>query len=421
MSRSDYYTSLTLDRFARVMGINPLSFNGAWLTGIDNPMAVSGNQCSDIWFQYSWQSHDQVSRDDLAREIDVSEEQIRDFIGYHFTPTWITEEIHEYSPHNLEHYYGTTGINSMGGMQSIRLDNAFCTEVGQRKVTLLATPSVAALTMVFSDPDGDTFKELCTLTVNIGTATIDKKTVKLFTTGKDGMDTWEIRYPKTINIVGAVMTITVDSWLLIDPDLWDEYPLADGTRSINITPNTEFVASVEVYTEKADRTLPAVVFYWEDEGVITTQNGWLNISGQKKEFAVPYPATYDATTDKWIAECFTYGTAPNYFKVYYRAGTTSRDFVSGKSYDPLDSSWAQVIAWLTTPRLEREFCQCGNITALIQDLHTDLSLSGSGSGTFFMPIEQLSNPFGTRRGEMMAWKRLAKYGIRSRSGGGVAI
>lgn len=421
MSRSDYVTSFALDTYAKMLGINPISFSGCVLTGISTPLTPPSDTCSDIWFQYAWQHRDQVSRDDLGREIQNAEKSLRDYLGYYYTPRWVVEELHTFDPHHLEYWFGVTGYNVEGNIQKIRLENAYVTEVGQRKVTKLATPTVAGGTMVFSDPDGDTFKELCTITVNIGTAVIDKKTVKLFTAGMNGDEIWEIKYPKTIVIAGAVMTITLDSWLLIDHTLWDDYPLTSGEKAIDITTNNRFEATVDVYIETVDRTLPAVTFYWEGYGNVYSQDGWISISGTKKEFAQPYPAEYDDVTDSWIPICFTYNVPPSYMKLYYRAGLTSRLYFGNKVFDPLDTSYAQVIAWLATPRLERTFCNCGNLTSLVEEWRTDLSIAGAGNPSHYMPFGLYANPFGTRKSEMWAWQRVSKYGLRARSTGGVTI
>jgi len=423
MARSDYETSLALDTYAKLLGINPISFAGCVLLGISTPLTPTGDSCSDVWFQYPWQNRDQVSRDDLGREIHLAERSLRDFLGYHFSPKWTVNEMHVFETHHLEYWFGVTGYDVTGSIQKIRAENAHIIEVGQRKTTKLATPTVAGGTMVFSDVDGDTFEELCTITVNLGTTVInDKKTVKLFTAGMDGDETWEIKYPKSITISGATLTITVDSWLLIDHTLWDDYPNSNGEKAIDITANNKFEASIDVYIETVDRTLPAVKFYWDgNDGVVYSQDGWVNIFGNHRELLQPFPAEYDATQDKWLPVCFTYCSPPTRIEFFYRSGLMSKPYYLNKVYDPLDTSYAQVIAWLATPKLERAFCNCGNLTSLVEEWRTDLSVSGSGQVSHYMPFGLYGNPFGTRKSELWAFQRVAKYGIKLRSTGGVAV
>jgi len=85
----------------------------------------------------------------------------------------------------------------------------------------------------------------------------------------------------------------------------------------------------------------------------------------------------------------------------------SEDYLSGYTCDPLDDQLANMIAWVTTARLERELCSCGNVTALAERLRTDLAFTGTDT-SFVIDFSLLSNPIGTRVGEVMAWNMLSK-------------
>jgi hypothetical protein len=63
---------------------------------------------------------------------------------------------------------------------------------------------------------------------------------------------------------------------------------------------------------------------------------------------------------------------------------------------------------MATARLERPFCHCGVLTALAEKLQTDLALTDPDQ-SYSLPFSLLDNPFGTRRGEMEAWKRVSNY------------
>ena len=91
MSRASTPTLLSLDRFARILGMNPVHFSGA-----AGPMywPEIGN-CDDIWPQYSWQhDYEFVSREELATVIAEAEYDIKEELGFSPAPTWESEEVH---------------------------------------------------------------------------------------------------------------------------------------------------------------------------------------------------------------------------------------------------------------------------------------------------------------------------------------
>jgi hypothetical protein len=71
---------------------------------------------------------------------------------------------------------------------------------------------------------------------------------------------------------------------------------------------------------------------------------------------------------------------------------------------------------MATARLDRPFCHCSHVTALGVALRRDLSMAND-AGSFSVPFELLSNPFGTKRGEMEAWQFVNKIAKRNLFGG----
>ena len=78
MARADTYTLIPLDTFAYIAQIHPGHFNT--LAGGDI-FPVTGS-CSDVWWQYGWQAHDRVSRDDLAQAMRDVEKEVASVLGY---------------------------------------------------------------------------------------------------------------------------------------------------------------------------------------------------------------------------------------------------------------------------------------------------------------------------------------------------
>lgn len=415
MARASYHTLLSLDRYAKIMGITPPYFNQGHGTSV---FPLSGS-CDGIWFQYAWQQFDQISREDLAQEMVNTEQDIANYLGYYPAPKWISKEIHPYPRPYRRDTYGF-GLNVRWMSKSIETNYAKIISAGRRAVSSVNT----GVAVVYSDPDGDGFNELATITT--ATTLTDVCEVKLYFAGHSGQQEWEIRPVKTKVISGGNVTFTVDSWLLLDPDLWEAYPDASGDVSaIDIETGGNFVTTVDVYREYTDFTQASTEFSWEpitDVALITfctscggsgcavctntTQNGCLHIRDVDRGIVVPTPATYDSDNSQWTKADWTECREPDTAKVWYYAGDLDQKYLRGDSCEPLSDYFAQIIAYMTTARLARPFCGCDNVRNRTARLQMDLAFSEPDGGTFFTNDEILNNPFGTKFGEVWAWKRL---------------
>ena len=423
MARASTDTLLSLDRYAAIMGIPPPSFN----QGASATIFPAGSGCSQVWYQYSWQNHDAVSREDLALEIANAEQDIAQVLGYWPAPKWIAQEAHRYPRHHRPDVYGISGKNVRGQRKGIRTNYSKIISPGQRAVALQGQPTVAGGTIVFSDADGDGFDE--TVTITQATALTDECEVKVYFTGHAGDPEWEIRPARTKAIAGGTFTATFWAWQLIDPDNWEQLPI-EGFTHINLD-GAVYVAQVDVYREYTDTTATASAFYWEPQPTttavcaaclgagcvacqLTEQEGCLHIRDAERGVVVPAPATYDEDDSAWDTNAFSLCRDPDQVKLYYYCGDLSHLNLAGRTCAPLSNWWAQTIAMLATARLERPFCKCGNAEALARQYMTDLAFQQDHS--FNVAFDLLDNPFGTRYGEMRAWQRVSKLASGRRTG-----
>lgn len=88
MARASRPTLLSLDRFAAILGLVPTAFN----QGVSE-VIFPGNASCDPWFQYSFQRHDAVAREDVALEIEQAEQDIANFLGWWPAPRWIAQDV----------------------------------------------------------------------------------------------------------------------------------------------------------------------------------------------------------------------------------------------------------------------------------------------------------------------------------------
>jgi len=424
-------TLLSLPMYARVMGINPVHFQGADAV---NYFPLD-NRCTDVWPRHSWQYADAVSHEDLARAIFDAEQEIAAALGYYPAPKWIAQEICQFPRHHRPDVWRQGGWNVRSGRVSVNTKYGKFIQSGQRAITPVLPLGVA---VNYTKGVGTFFD---TATVTTPTTLTIACEVKVYHAGEGGNPAWEIRPARSKSISLGVFTAVFDAWLLIDPDKQALYPTPSTTQTfaaLNIsTTVNEYVVTVDVYREHNDFTQPGCVLYWEPQprAVLsnfcqtcggdgcpacshTAQDGCLHVRDVDAGIVVPVPAEYDSTTGQWDQVAFSECRDPDMVKLYYYAGEYSQQSLRGLSCDPLSHYWAQTIAYLATARLERPFCSCGNVQALTTRLREDLAFTGA-KGSYQLDFDELQNPFGTHYGEIFAWRRVGKLADRNIGGGAI--
>lgn len=394
-------TCLSLAEYARVMGINPAHFWG----GVGSSVMAVGASCSSIWWQHSWQAVDRVSREDLAMSIYDAENEIARLLGWWPAPVWELSEEHPWPTH-----YDRTTIGGMvWGLRaknvSVRTSWGKVIAPGRRVETFIDNPRVT-----YTDADGDGFFE--TATVTCATTLTDTNEIKVFHTGYSGDQEWEIRPARSKTIAGGVFTGVFYAWQFVDPDLYETFPTTSSVPALDFSVTTSYVLTVDVYRVRNDESQTGAQLVWEPDSLacsqtlaLETQNGTFIVHDHEIGDVVPYAATYGTAwvEDDWTCDC----NAPDRVRLWYYHGAVEPRYTAGKTDDPLMDYFAHAIAWMATARLERPMCACGSLVALAEHLRQDLALQGE---TSFASTEEILNcPFGTRRGEVMAWKRCAKF------------
>jgi len=420
-------TLLSLDRYAQIMGINPLGFAG----GVSSNIFPTGPSCADVWFQYSWQNADQVSREDLARAIANAERDIANLLGYNVAPTWVESEPIRYPQHYRRDLYGAGMRNVRGQYKSVKLAWGKLIQGGKRATELQG--EVAPEFSSAADPA--TFDETVTITL----AGIDDDAleceVKVYVPGFSGDPAYEIRPARTTSLTAGTFVATFWAWQFLKPSLLEEIPNVNFTTQGIDADAASYMTSVEVrwtYNKYADSH---GALYWETEPSVitncvicagagcatcqfTTQTLCLSQRNVNLGFASIAPAAYDSDDERWEAATQAVCRNPDQVSVNYYAGEQSNRYLAGWTCDPLEHYLAEAVAYMATARLERPYCSCGVITALGRDMRQDLSIVGTDKTSYFTGDEVHDNPFGTRRGEVMAWKRIKRLVADSVNTGG---
>lgn len=448
MARASIATLLSLDRYARILGINPLHFAGAQ-AGNYFPMR---NRCADLWVQHSWQWADVVSREDLALEIDRSEHDLADKLGWWPAPKWTAQEIRQFPRHHRPDVYRYAGQNVRLQRVSVLAKYGKIIQAGYRTTDPVGTATVAAGTLLYSDADGDGFTELATIT--LPTSLTDATEIKVYHADCSAAEEWEIRSPILRTISSGSVVIRFNTWQMIRPALWEAFPIGLGDidlTAIDLTGLTEtpavttnLVQSVEVYREYTPTDEASVEFYWEPtpsttlvDGfctscsgtgctacTLTTQTGCLHVRDAERGVVVPEPASYDEDEASWSQTNFSECRDPDFVKIWYYSGAMDGNWLRGtQSLDPLPQKWANAIAWMATARLERPLCSCGNVMALSTKYQNDLaavSATDKQAQSYNVSPSLIQEcPFGTRLGEVLAWMQVRNEGERVIRGGAI--
>ena len=413
------YTLLSLPRFARMVGLAPLHFAGASAPSTHPQVFPTGSSCGDVWPRYDWQKSDQVSHESLAYAIKDAEESLAREVGYFAAPTWIAGEKQMY-PRDFyrEGIYQVRDVR--GFSKGLQTKYGKIISGGHRGATLIATVTVGGGSLVYQDNDSDGLYETASITVNNVTQT-DLCEIKVYFTGMLGAQEWEIRPYRTATLSGGTLNMSFESWLFIDPEELAKYPTDDGFMAVDLSDVTHLVTSVDVYQIYNDTSLASAVIKWENgtPGCIcsncsgagcpacsdTEQDGCIQVRNAESGEVVPVPATYDTT---WSITTYEICRAPDKVELYYLAGDQSNEYLRGISCDPLSDQWAWCIIWLAIARLERPPCSCNRLKNMFDYLREDLAHNTS-TGSYFMGMEITTNPFGTHRGEMMAWRRVKNH------------
>lgn len=417
-------TALSMERYRTLLSFSPAFY---WQAAGQTVFPLV-NQCDDIFYQFYWQNEQQVSREEIAQAIVEAENDIAKVIGLPVAPWW-WEDVYNYPRYYRRDVFEFGMSDNRGANKSVQLTRGGFLQGGQRATTLIT----ANAAVVRTDTDGDGYKETATITTP--TASTDKCEIHCYFAGELANPDWEVRTPRSITLTGGNVIFTFWSWQLIDPELQQRFTVTGQSEPIDIEANASYVSVVDVYREYNDFTAVSSQLLWErvnafnlgivpvgwccsscgGSGCIACElyavDGCIHVQNAEGTFVVPTPATYDSDAGQWQADYTSLCRDPDMVKVWYYAGNTSQDFKAGRNCDPLDRNLAQAIAWLATARVNRPFCACNNSLAFPgpNSLQRDASFTGSRElGTFAISQQDLENPFGTKIGEIRAWKQVGR-------------
>lgn len=399
MARAKTITQIPLDRVAEVLGLDPLHFNS--IVSARRPERFT---CDDMWYQHDWQQNGRVSRETLAMVLRQAEDTVASYLGYYLLPKWIVDEQIAIPKPFVQERYSPDSLTARGRYKTLKTKWGYVLYGGVRTKEFVARASI-----VYSDADGDGYKEVATVT--LPTTITDPEEICLYYPGEDGADEWEIR-PINVRIdaITSIATITFWRHQVARPELLEKAPAPDDdVLNIDGDDDANFLTEVDVYRVWRDPSRQ-VVFKTENCRCNTQtcghyeQTGCLTVRNERLGLVALSPARWDAEQQTFIPTCFCGCGEPDYALVSYRAGL--RDLSEKQPTKQMTRQWEYALIHYALTLLDDEVCGCDNFNRIISYNREDLASSGPDRNTHILSMRDLDCPLGTTRAAIRLWKMI---------------
>jgi len=409
-------TSLSLEEWRQIFGWHPYHF---WGMADGDALAVTA-QCDSVVYGYAWQDTQIIGRYEITEAIARAEHLMRQELRYRVGPTY-AEQVVAW-PRDGDHRMARTGsLDATGRWRSVDLHESEIIAMGTEARTLIGTSAVTVL-----DTDGDGVMDRFRAT--IATSITDTTEIAAYFTAAHRLDSDPVseRYrlrPLDVTISGGVATLRGPAWLLVAPIH------SEGFRNAPKNPTTAgvLVVAIDIYRRFTDASSTDVassqaVVTWETRpchgwwcccgGCLTASGGGspadpaataqavarAGIRNARQGSVFAAASAYDQSSGIWSALDWSVCTPPDRLTIRYLAGQALRD-------SRMDSSLAQVVARLAAAEMDRPICACEVANRAIAHWQQDLALSsGANNEAYQVSAADLTNPFGTRRGHVQAWR-----------------
>lgn len=365
MARANTHTIMPLDRWAELVGINPVHFNGA----AGRKVWPVSNSCQFVWPQHAWQTVEEfINRELVAQTLSMAENQIATLMGYFHAPNLITERI------------AWKGVYSTYRTRRMKVRN-----IGSFSSRYLGKAVIS-----YRDDDEDMWDETAAFSFTLPEG-VDVNDVRVHYPGHSGSLLWEIR-PVSLTANNTSLAGTFKTWQAVLPQLQERFPVSDGNlEPIDIDDPANLLTEVELYASVYSASGVNVntlqtCRYCQDNGPVPYNANLID----------PQQGLFSLTpTDCPPCNCGT----PTWFDVTYESGLGTPDPII-----------EQAIALLTLARFNNPPCRCSSVFTQYSTLAIDIA---DRKNNRFLTIDGANSPLGTRQGEMAVWNSISRLGMFS--------
>lgn len=386
---------VSLEEFRRAFNFHPWHF---WQLANGTVPVMSA--CETLVMQYAWQHADATGRDDITTGLMQAEARLKEQLGFAVRPQYESSEIQYPMFFDLSEQY-LAGVDALGRWMGFTAPYAWVKTVGLESRTLLATPAIT-----YSDADGDLLEDTFTITATVPTGTTADQ-IAVYVPEAERFDStpvserWRIR-PVRVSVSGTTATIRGAKWLCVRPLLYERASQNQIDPSNNAA---NMLATLDVYRYAADTTQQGRIF-WETlpgsgccSDATTDPSGYgesparFIVRDTRRGFIAGESAEYSADAEAYIATEWPYCWQPQKIEVNYRAGWH------------IDDRLMLATCRLAAAEMGRPICACREANREYMRWQADLAgTSEEAQDTENLSFEDLNNPFGTRRGQLYAWR-----------------
>lgn len=411
--------TMSLDEWRGLIGFNPWHF---WQ--LSNASVPILSACNSIVRQYNWQTAGAAGRTEIARAIQTAEERAKQVLGFWVSPRYeeVTLPFPQYPQTNV---FRSGYAGGDARWTSLQLPSAWVQKVGVEQRDLIGANQVLA----YTDEDGDGLKE--TFTFSIATTVTDANQIACYFSSADRWDgsgiseNWRV-LPLRISIAGGIATIRGNSWVLVKPELYEGI----GRGVIDPADATNFVTTLDIYRRYTylDGTTndnSQALLIWETPPYPQWAASYTSLFAGSYDpaaeaYAIARVGIRDAengivsvgeavyTDGTWSAIPFWgsgYLRPPDRVKVRYLAGFALD--TNGK----MDHRMSSIIYKLAAAELMQDICACKEANRELYRWQFDLARSSGSNDESYTLIssQDLNNPLGTRRGQVLAYREMKAY------------
>ena len=101
-----------------------------------------------------------------------------------------------------------------------------------------------------------------------------------------------------------------------------------------------------------------------------------------------------------------FGRNPDVVRLFYYAGLRDKGRTCANIV--MDREWARAVAYYAASLLDRPLCDCTVVKQQLERYSQDLAFQSGAdeTGSYQISADDLDCPLGTRRGALLAWKRI---------------
>lgn len=409
---------LPLDTFRQILGYNPWHFWGFATDG--NGLAPIHSDCNDLVTEFAYQNQDQAGRDEIREAILNAEARLLGYLEYEVAPRY-KEITLPYPTYFNKQFWNLTPQDASGKWTSVMLPEGYVQALGVESLSLLDTVAVTYSAQI---PSGlnDTF------TISVSTDETDPSKIAVYFAAADRLDNesvserWRIQ-PDQVSIESGTATIRGRAWLLGKPINYLSY--SNPFTPLDPTDSANFVSTLEIYVRTTDPDGQTVdtsqgEFIWNtlpyppwatclsansvtDAAAQAYALARVGIRDAKNGIVLPGQAVYNSTTETWSEPypgLWTNYRPPDRVTVRYLAGYPLQ--TNGQ----MDPRLQRCVARLAMAVLPERISACDVANRELTRWQQDIARIGTTTEQYAISRKNITNPFGTRRGEIYAWNEL---------------